>query len=606
MSNLKNVTAQVKSAYDIAEFITMNSGVELRGSGASLKGLCPFHSENTPSFTVNRSFQSYRCFGCGESGDIISFYMKYENLDFIDALTRLAEDKGIEIKKEENEGVSYRQIKDCVKATAFFFIKRFREIDENHPAKKDITDRGLALNSLKYGYAPEAFDALYNHLKKEGFDDDVIIASGVCKKAKNDKIIDMWRGRLMFIIGDISGNPVGFSGRKLFESEKDKSGKYVNSPDTPVFNKSRLLFNASSARKTAGKEKEIYVAEGQFDVVAMKESGITNCVAALGTAFTKEHADMCRKIVENGKIIFCFDGDSAGIEAAMKVFKNIPHIHSQSFVVQLPEGSDPCDYRLENGPESLNAYVRENQVPLADFVLARVKDSRDMSSDMERSSYIADAVKMLSIITDDGLRESCIRKVALASVTTSINGVKKAISDYESKKYSGREEEEEQKEELPRIEITEDENEVIYRIHHSQPYRIAATAIAIAARSDSDDDVLNRLERSSPKTMKNVLREIRSMKNEGLIIPEKSSMSNVVEILIGNELLPHEENLSESDLQNLLEKNTSRLEEAKKRAMIKKIKANTRRLLEESDGGDSQYFEELLKQEREQIDSIII
>lgn len=424
--DFKKIVAEVKMAYDIVDYI-QQAGITLKQRGNKSIGLCPFHTEKTPSFNVDSHFQNFRCFGCGEHGDLLSFVEKYERLDFMEAVLKLAEDKNIAVEIDTENSIDYKSLRACIKAVANFFVKEFRTLNEDHPAKQEITKRGLSVKGFLYGYAPEGRDSLYKFLKGKGFSDDTIMMTGVCRKnAENGSVWDFWQGRLMFFITDISGRPIGFSGRKLYET--DKAGKYVNSSDTPLFDKSNALFNIEKAKKEASDNQVLYVNEGQFDVVALVESGLNNVVASSGTAFTTNQALMCRRLVsDSGKIVFCFDGDKAGREAAMKVFKNTPAIHAQSYVVSFPEGMDPCDYKMKYGAEELKNLVENSRVPLVEFVMQNIGDKYDMSSALERSNYIEEVAKVLTTISNVPLRESYIRRIALDSFTP-VEAVREVVS----------------------------------------------------------------------------------------------------------------------------------------------------------------------------------
>lgn len=429
--SFKELVAQVKRAHEISDYITQ-SGVTLnRSGGGKWKGLCPFHNEKTPSFTVDDRFQSFRCFGCGANGDIIGYIQKTENLDFIESLTKLGEDKGIEVTFDRSEqDVDYRTLRSCLKDTANFFYKEFKKLPSTHEAVKEITDRNLSVKGMLYGYAP-AGNALYKHLSEKGYSDEIIVQAGVCSKSeKYGKVYDFWQSRLMFFVTDITGKPIGFSGRKLYDT--DTRGKYINSPDTPMFDKSSSLYNIHTAKSKAHTDKTIFITEGQFDVGAFIEAGLTNTVASLGTAFTERHAMINRRLVtEQGKIVFCFDGDTAGVQAIIKVFKQIPTIHSQAYVVQFPEGKDPCDFLIEQGPEALNEYVTNNQKEMVEVILEVISKESDLESTLGRSQYINEVAKVLKTISSFSLREVFIKKVAL-NAFMSIDTVREAIKNADS------------------------------------------------------------------------------------------------------------------------------------------------------------------------------
>lgn len=434
--DLKSAVAEVKLAYNISDYIE-KSGITLRRSGSGIKGLCPFHNERTPSFVVNEHFQNYRCFGCGANGDLLKFVQEFENLEFFDALKKLAEDKGITLKLdyEEKSGVDFTSLRECMREVSNFFFHEFRKLEDSHPAKQEVAKRGFTGKSgILHGYAPENRKALYNHLKAKGFNDETILHTGACVKFdENSSPSDFWSGRLMFFITDITGKPIGWSGRKLYES--DTRGKYVNSKDSVLFDKSSSLYNIFNAKKPAATIKKMYINEGQFDVEALADSGLMNAVAASGTAFTDKQAMIIRRLIgESGKFVFCFDGDTAGREAAKKVFTNVPLIHTQAYVVSLPDGMDPCDYRLKFGPEALVEFLDKEEIPLIEFVLNEFAKQFDLNNELEKTQYISEAARVLRTVQDSVLRETYIRRVSLDTFT-SVKVITEAVS--KSKPLSG-------------------------------------------------------------------------------------------------------------------------------------------------------------------------
>ena len=438
MSDNKQIIAQVKQSYDLADYLRA-SGVELSsGSGGTWKARCPFHNEKTPSFTVNDHFQNYKCFGCGASGDILAYVMETENYTFYEALKKLAEEKGISIELDgDKAGIDYESLHKILLLTATFYCKKFDALPDNHVAKREILDRKLTFDNtrkekVKYGYSPDG-NQVYKMLSAKGFSDELILQSGVCRKSdKNGSIYDFFRSRLMFIFTDRSGKPVGFSSRKLYED--DTRGKYVNSSDSPLFHKNRVLYNHSLARVSAGKEKNIFICEGQFDVAAFVEAGMPNAVASSGTAFSQEHIAECNKLATtSGHLTFCFDGDDAGVKAAMKVFSSFPEVHENSSVVLFPRGQDPCDYRMEHGDEKFREFVKGGQ-SMVEFVLEQTLKSYDMDSVMDRAKYLQEAARVAKTMGNSLMRDSAIKSIALESFT-SIDVVRDAVA--QAKPYNG-------------------------------------------------------------------------------------------------------------------------------------------------------------------------
>lgn len=547
--DIKAIVSKVKLAYDIVDYI-QQSGVSLRQRGSKNIGLCPFHNEKTPSFSVDSHFQNYRCFGCGASGDIFSFVEKYEHLEFMEAVKKLAEDKNIAIDFDSSSNVDYKSLRSCIKAAANFYVSEFRKLPKNHPAVVEITDRNLSVKSSLYGYAPEGRNSMYNYLKNEGFSDETILLTGVCKKSeKTGTIFDFWQGRLMFFVTDISGRPIGFSGKKLFE--EDKMGKYVNSSDSILFDKGNSLYNIHKAKSVASDKKLIYVNEGQFDVSAMIEAGMPNSVASLGTAFTLNQGLMARRLVsENGRIVFCFDGDSAGIEAANKVFKNIPSIHSQSYAVSFPEDMDPCDYSLKYGKEELAKYIKDNTIPLVEFVIDNMSKDYDMDSTLDRSKYINSVAKVLATITNISLRESYIRKVSLDSFTP-VDTVREIVSQAtpSSLNESDQIEQEESDHNQPVLRnyespTTMDENELSYEdfitlINESNTHNAAAKVLSIAMIDNRFASVVVKNIKYFPAEFKSIIENLNNLIEEhDKLIPELFDRSDIIRYIIDSNLFP--------------------------------------------------------------------
>lgn len=441
--DFKQIIATVKESYDIVDYIE-SSGVSLKHSGSKYSGLCPFHNERTPSFHVDTHFQSYKCFGCGVGGDILSYVQEHHSLDFKDALTVLAQDKNISLEgvfsaAQEDDGpkVDIQSLRELMKETGTFFWRLYQKLPEDHVAKQEISERKLTTENSHniYGYAPEGGNRLYSHLSEKGYSDDLIETSGVCKKSeRTGRFFDFWQGRLMFIITDITGRVVGFSGRKLHDT--DKMGKYVNSSESPVFDKSSLLFNSSLAKKPASQHKEVFVVEGQFDVMSIIEAGKLNAVAPLGTAFTARQSSALRRMVgESGKIVFFFDPDEAGQKAAEKIFGVDPLLHSMSEVVIPSENKDPNDYGRDNGYDALKEYIEnpKNRLTLTEFVLRASERRHDMSSAEGRAKYVEDAAEVLSMISSVSLRREYTKRVSLISRGVPVSDIEQMVAEAEKK-----------------------------------------------------------------------------------------------------------------------------------------------------------------------------
>lgn len=369
--SFKEVIRQVKNEYNIVDYIKAN-GVDLKASGnGTYKGLCPFHNEKTPSFSVSEDFQNYRCFGCDAQGDIISFAEKTHTINFVEAVKMLAEEKGIEIDSKMQEGSRHdiTAIRKILEDARNFYRHHYNQLDDKHPAKQEIIKRGLNHNNELYGYAPEAPNALYTFLNKKGYKDKDIEDSTLVVFYEDGRAPwDFFHGRLLITLSDYLGRPISFTSRKIFEDDYMKA-KYINGKESPIFLKKTNLFGADIAKKKARETGEIFVVEGQFDQISMWENGVENVVATSGTAFTEEHANLLMRMVgDSGKVTFIMDGDKAGVSSAVKIFTDTPSLHSNSYAVLLKKGKDPCDYIEAGGIELLNKAIK-GRLTLYDFVI---------------------------------------------------------------------------------------------------------------------------------------------------------------------------------------------------------------------------------------------
>ncbi len=303
---------EIKSKLSIQEVVSQYLRLEKMGS--QYKARCPFHNEKTPSFYVSPMRHSFHCFGCGESGDIFSFVQKVEHIEFRDALKILADRAGVTL----NDG-SREENSNLLKIIALAKNHYIKNLHESINAKKYAHDRGLSDESLKtfeIGYAKKEWQDLYSILKKSNFEDSDIVLSGMVIKTEEGKIYDRFRGRLIFPIRNISAATVGFTARILPEYDDGKSGKYVNSPETSLYHKSRILFNYDLAKKHIADTREVILVEGQMDAVMSYKAGVQNVIAVSGTAFTEDHVKMIGRIAD--EVVLCFDNDQAGQKAAKR------------------------------------------------------------------------------------------------------------------------------------------------------------------------------------------------------------------------------------------------------------------------------------------------
>lgn len=611
-TSFKSSVAEVKLAYNIVDYI-QSSGIKLKQNGATKwKGLCPFHNEKSPSFSVDEHFQNYRCFGCGASGDLISFVEKTENLEFFDAIKKLAEDKGIDLKLETSEdSIDYKSLRACIKAAANFYLKEFKKLSEDHPARKQVKERGLSFGKVRYGYAPEGRQTLYKHLKEQGFSDEVITKTGVCLKFNGEgEPFDFWHGRLMFFITDITGRPVGFSGRKLYET--DKRGKYVNSPDGPLFDKSSVLYNIDTAKKMIADTKSILVVEGQFDVSAYVEAGMLNVVASSGTAFTEKQAMICRRITgENGKIVFCFDGDSAGSNAAEKVFRNVPMIHSQAYVVSFPEGQDPCDYRLEHGDEALEEYTKKAAKPIVEFVLDLAKKDFDLDSSVGRSRYLEKAAQILKTVTSISLRDAFVKKVALDSFT-SVDIVREVVAKaepLESGSHAAKSEEDVETRPAYAEEVEVELSEIVELIKDDSLYNISARIMALSLSDSRFSAPLRQLIPIIPTELNKLAEEIGNISHDAdepakALIPEMFNNSDLAAYLISTDLFPLSHMMDLDAMKNHFKYLRKNLKKEFVTRAEEGVRLKISRILEESNSVDSEFLMRAIQKEEEELEKL--
>lgn len=425
MAYTKSDLDSIRNKIDMLTYLEAR-GVTFRQTGASWVGLCPVHSERSPSFHVKPANQTYHCFGCGISGDIFSLVQDMEGLSFPGAVQMLAEETGIELKVDEDPNYKRRQrLYQITRLTSEWFRYNYSNIPMDHPAKANLDERNLLEYSLSddsIGFAPNG--GLIEILTKKGFSLKELEDAGVIKfpEIGNDRTPrERFRNRLVWTIYDVQGRPVGFSARRIFEN--DNGPKYLNSPQTELYNKSKVLLGLSDAKKVITQQQEVYVVEGNADVTAMKAAGILNTVATCGTAFGIEHANMLLHLSKLGreadkfKIVFCFDGDAAGVKAAKKVFETNKEIQRNSYVIKLDTGDgvtkDPSDYRKKYGDAKLaEAVSSAQQVSLVEFVLSEARKEWDISTPEGQSGFVNKAKEILSFVSDPIQHSSYLRKVA--------------------------------------------------------------------------------------------------------------------------------------------------------------------------------------------------
>ena len=383
---------QVLASTDIVELI--KEKVALSKNGANYKGLCPFHNEKTPSFNVSSNKQFYHCFGCGASGDAIKFLTEHDHLTFIEALSKLAQAANIEMPDSTKKNDTTYNLFISNKKAADFYNKTLKSNNDANAylSKRDINQ--TMIETFQIGLANDSWDDLTKIFTKDKVIENALEAGLLIKS--NNKIYDRFRNRIMFPIRNSTGNIIGFGGR-IFNQQD--GAKYLNSPETKLFHKSYELYGLYESKKSISQEDKVLIVEGYTDVIGLHNSGIKNCVATLGTAFTKFHFKKIIRYTNN--ITFCFDGDVAGKSAAWKAINNcLPELKDgmQLSLIFLPEGTDPDTFVREEKDEFLN--LINNAMPLSQFIIQSLKSNLDINSVEGRTAFLINAKKIIDEMPD--------------------------------------------------------------------------------------------------------------------------------------------------------------------------------------------------------------
>ncbi len=388
--------------------------------GGSLKGLCPFHDERSPSFHVTPAKGLYHCFGCQAGGDVIDFVMKTDMVTFAEAVEKLAARYGVTLRYTEGgpargaqQGQRSRLIEANAAAAAFYA----GQLDSPGaaPARQFLAERRLDEHAADFGvgFAPSGWDNLTTHLRKAGFTDQEMITAGLAIKG-NRGPYDRFRGRLVWPIRDLSGEVVGFGARRVMPD--DEGPKYLNTPETPVYHKSQVLYGVDKARKQIARSQQVVIVEGYTDVMACHLAGVDTAVATCGTAFGEEHVKVLRRLLldqdeHRGEVIFTFDSDEAGRKAALRAFEVDQKFVGRTFVAVTNDGLDPCDLRLQRGDEAVRDLVAA-RIPLVEFVLRSRIDGVDLDTAEGRTNAVQSAAPVVAGIGDRILRGEYVRLLA--------------------------------------------------------------------------------------------------------------------------------------------------------------------------------------------------
>ena len=405
----------IKNSSDIVDIISET--VVLKKSGKNFLGLCPFHSEKTPSFTVSPDKQIFYCFGCSAGGNVFSFLMKQEGLSFPEAVRMLARRCGIDIpvrtmSPEQKRRISERESVLAINRQAMdFFRLALLEKVSGKKAMEYLLKRGISreiIDGFKLGYAPEGWDTLAIYFSKKKQPDGLVEKSGLIipRKGKSG-FYDRFRSRIIFPIFDISMQVIGFGGRVL----DDSLPKYLNSPETPVYNKSRSLYGLHITKEKCREIKTVFIVEGYFDLLALYQHGIQNSVATLGTSLTPEHVQILRGFIgKNGRVVLVYDSDIAGIKAAQRSIDVFDKGYVDASIVVLPAGHDPDSYLLEFGAESFTSLAAESKGVISFLINCAVK-MHGLSTE-GKIHIISDMKVPLAAINDNVARSLYVKELA--------------------------------------------------------------------------------------------------------------------------------------------------------------------------------------------------
>ena len=403
---------EIIMANDLVDVVS--SYVQLKKAGRSYKGLCPFHNEKTPSFTVSQEKQLFHCFGCGEGGSVIQFIEKIENLDFVETIQFLAQRAGIRLPEGDEKAddsafyAKKKKMLDMYRQTARFYVDVLYG-DAGKPGRAYLAQRGLDVKTAKQfglGYAPDKFDECVRFLKEKGYDEALIEEAGLARQGKNGNYYDFFRGRLMIPIIDIRGNVIAFGGRIL----DDGQPKYLNSPDTPVFNKNKTLFAFNFAKRYCS--EQIIVAEGYMDVIALHRAGFRNAVATLGTAITSNHVGMLARYTK--EVVLCYDSDEAGRKATERALELFQRVNIRTKVLHVPDAKDPDEFIRKKGAQGFARLLEKSENSMM-YQVGELKKQFDLGNLEEKIEFLNELAKIFAKVSNPIEREILVREAAVES-----------------------------------------------------------------------------------------------------------------------------------------------------------------------------------------------
>lgn len=414
--------ALVRERTSIVDVISEQVTLKPAGGG-NVKGLCPFHDEKTPSFTVSTARNVYFCHGCGAGGDAIKFVMDTDHLTFVEAVERLAARAGLQLRYVEagpapvRAQAGQRQRLIAAHAAAAAFYAEQLATPAARTAREFLAQRGFDKASAERygcGFAPDSWDSLTRHLRQKGYAPQELITAGLARQARSGSLIDRFRRRLLWPIRELSGDVIGFGARRLFDD--DDSPKYLNTPETPLYKKSHVLYGIEHAKREIARQGRAVIVEGYTDVMACHLAGVPTAVATCGTAFGADHISVLRRLLMDtdtfaGEIIFTFDGDAAGQKAALRAFDDDQRFVAQTYIAVSPDNMDPCDLRLAKGDAAVRDLVARRE-PLIAFALRSVLLRYDLDTAEGRVGALRATAPLVAKIKDRALRPEYARKLA--------------------------------------------------------------------------------------------------------------------------------------------------------------------------------------------------
>jgi DNA primase len=430
--------------------------VTLRSAGiGSMKGLCPFHDEKTPSFNVRPQMGVWHCFGCDEGGDVIAFAQKVDHLGFAEAVERLAARLGYELHYEDDdgrastarrEGAGQRQrLVEAHRVAAQYYAEQLATSPDAMAGRTFLAERGFdraAAQHFGVGFAPRSGEALLRHLRGKGFTEEELVVSGLAGRGQRG-LYDRFRGRLLWPIRDVAGDVVGFGARRLFDDDRI-GAKYLNTPETAIYKKSHVLYGVDLAKRSIARDRQVVVVEGYTDVMACHLAGVDTAVATCGTAFGADHIRIVRRLLGDdrslgqggqigGQVVFTFDGDAAGQKAALRAFEEDQRFVAQTYIAVAGDGMDPCELRQRQGDEAVRDLLVRRE-PLFQFAIRSSLTQFDLDTAEGRVAALRHAAPLVARIRDTSLRPEYARRLAgwlgmeVEPVASAVNRAGRAVA----------------------------------------------------------------------------------------------------------------------------------------------------------------------------------